>query len=327
MKTYFKLQKFFFLSLALILCAGLVRPTLAAPQGVIQAMIDNAPDGSTVIIQAGHYHETLVVDKNLTLMGASADTTVLEPAGENQRVIRVTAGHNLHVEDLRITDGEVEKELGGGIYLAGGSLTLDHVQIDHNQAAYGGGVYQEGANWTVTISNSIIEYNSASITGGGVYTAGSATMLNSQLYGNTATMHGGGLHVNSGSATLLDDSISANHASDGNGGGVNVNDSLTVSGSQFQGNTAGDSGGAISQWNAGKLVSISEANLADNSARNNGGGAFVNSYLTVNDTTFSGNTVDSGGVDNAYGGGLYAGGGLDGNHLTFNFKFDKMCQL
>ena len=318
MKTQLKLQKILFLGLALIFCVSLVQPTQAAPAGVLQNMIDAAPDGGTVSIPAGSYHETLLVDKNLTLKGASADTTVLEPAGENQRVITVTAGHNLHAQDLRITDGEVEEGPGGGIYLAGGSLTLDYVQIDHNQAAYGGGVYQEGANWTVTITNSMIEYNSASMTGGGVYTSGSATLVNTQLYGNTATWHGGGLHVNSGSASLLGGSVSANHASNGNGGGVNVNDGLTISGTNFQGNTAGDSGGALTQLNAGKLVSISEAGLSDNSASNNGGGAYINSYLTVNDATFSGNTVDSGGTGNAYGGGLYAGDGLDGNHLTFD---------
>ena len=323
MKTYFKLRKYFFLSLALILCAGLVQPTLAAPQGVIQDMIDSALDGSTVIIPAGSYHETLLVDKNLTLKGTSADTTVLRPAGENQRVISVTAGHNLHVEDLRITEGEVEEGPGGGIYLAGGSLNLDHVQIDHNQAAYGGGVFQSGTNWTVTISNSAIENNLASITGGGVYTSGSATLINTQLYENTAAMHGGGLHVNSGSASLIGGSVSANHASDGNGGGVNVNDDLTVSGTHFQGNIAGNSGGAISQWNTGKLVSISEADLSNNSARNHGGGAFINSYLTVSDTIFSANTVDSGSTGNTYGGGMYAGGGLDGNHLTFNLNSTK----
>ncbi len=99
---------------------------------------------------------------------------------------------------------------------------------------------------------------------------------------------------------------------------MNVNDGLTISGTNFQGNTAGDSGGALTQWNAGKLVSISEAGLSDNSARNNGGGANINSYLTINDTTFSGNTVDSGGTGNTYGGGMVAGDGLDGNHLTFD---------
>jgi len=105
--------------------------------------------------------------------------------------------------------------------------------------------------------------------------------------------------------------INGNHAQNGNGGGVNLNKGLSVSGgAQFYGNTAGDSGGAITQWNSGQAVSISGSAFDTNTAKNNGGAVFVNeSFLTLTNSTFTSNTVDSGSTANTYGGGVYAGGG------------------
>ena len=64
----------FAITLALGLSSGLgalvtFRPVQAAPAGVIQSMIDTAPNGSTVYIPAGNYNESLSVNKTLTLTG------------------------------------------------------------------------------------------------------------------------------------------------------------------------------------------------------------------------------------------------------------------
>jgi predicted outer membrane repeat protein len=336
MKNLAIIQKVLVLSLALVLCAGTVRATQAgedaAPLGTIQDMINAAPDGGTVNIPAGTYSETLTVDKNLTLSGVSASLTILQPASENQRVIAVTTGHNLTLSHLRVTGGHPTAAGGGGVYMAaGGSLTLDTVKIDHNQATYGGGVYQEGTAGSVIASNCMISDNTASFSGGGVYTGGSATLSNTILANNTAANHGGGMHVGSGTASLTVGAVYGNHALNGNGGGVNVNNGLTIVGTTFYSNTAagmGDasgSGGAVSQWNSDKTVSISGATFNINTAQVNGGAVYVRySFLTLSTTTFTSNQVDSGatGVD-TYGGGVYAGGGLDGSGLTFTSNSAK----
>ncbi len=111
--------------------------------------------------------------------------------------------------------------------------------------------------------------------------------------------------------------VSGNHANTGNGGGVNLNNGLDVNGTQFIDNTAGDSGGGLTQWNSGQSISISNATFNGNTARNNGGGAYVRySFLSIHNASFISNIVDSGNSGNTYGGGLYAGGGLDGSSLT-----------
>jgi predicted outer membrane repeat protein len=322
-------------SLVLFLCASTVGVTRvgqgAAPQGTLQDMIDAAPDGGTVNIPAGTYSETLTVDKNLTLSGVSASLTILQPASTNQRVIAVTTGHNLTLGHLRVTGGHPTAAGGGGVYMAaGGSLTLDTVKIDHNQATYGGGIYQEGTAGSVTASNCMFSDNTASFSGGGVYTGGSATLSNTTLANNTATNHGGGLHVGSGTASLTGGAVYGNHALNGNGGGVNVADGLTVVGTTFYSNTAagtGDasgSGGAVSQWNPNKTVSISGATFNVNAAQVNGGAVYVReSYLTLANSTFTGNTANSSSTTMTFGGGVYAGGGIDGSFLTFTNNATK----
>jgi len=331
MKPLVNIQKFLSLLLALVLCASMVGTVRAGV--TIQSLIDAAPDGGTVTIAAGTFSETLLVDKNLTLKGVSFADTILQPASPTQRVIKVTDGHNLRLETLRVTGGHPTApgdDSGGGVLLVGGSLTMDHVRVDHNQATYGGGVFQGGASGSITTSDCVIDNNTASNSGGGAYAAGTGALSYTLLNANTAGFHGGGIHVNSGSASLYFGSATDNHALNGNGGGVNVNNALFVFGTQFTGNTAagyGDtagSGGAICQWNAGVTVSIDNAGFSGNSAKYRGGAAMIReSFLTLSNATFTENSVDSGTAGSVYGGAVYAGGGLTGNKLTFTSNSAK----
>ncbi len=86
----------FVISLALGLLFGLsvfvTRPAVqAAPTGTLQTLINDAPNGGTVIIPAGTYTESLTVNKTLTLTGVSSSTTIIQ-AVTGQRVITVTSG-------------------------------------------------------------------------------------------------------------------------------------------------------------------------------------------------------------------------------------------
>ena len=57
---------------------------------------------------------------------------------------------------------------GGGIFNAGGILTLTGVTVRNNAADHGGGIYN--FNGTVTISNSTIS-NNFGLSGGGINTS------------------------------------------------------------------------------------------------------------------------------------------------------------
>jgi len=321
MKHFLNIWKGFLIVLVFILCAAQVGRARAA---TIQSMIDNAPNNGTVIIPAGTYTENLKVSKNITLTGDSSSPTILQPAGAGQPVISVDLGYNLTINSLEVTGGSSDN--GGGIYLDGGSLTLNYCRIDHNTATYfGGGVYQSGPSGSVTATSSQIDHNVATnYDGGGLYVSGSATLSSTDLIDNQANRHGGGVQL-AGSIQLTNGHINNNQAITGNGGGVGLNNNLSINGTQFNNNTAGDSGGGLTQWNSGETVSILNAVFNDNTAVNKGGGAYLGSHATLTSSTFSGNTVNSHGSADALGGGLFAPDGLVGSHLTFNGN-SAQCQ-
>ncbi len=288
------------------LMVGWLHVAQAGPSATIQSMIDAAPDGGTVNIPSGTYTESLTVNKTLTLTGVSSATTIIQ-AVTGQRVITVTSGHNLRLENLTVTGGHPTSDVGGGVYAADGSLLIVNCRIADNSADYGGGVFQTGAGGRVDVTGSRIELNTTGNHGGGLYVNGSAALTNTLVLSNTAGWHGGGLHVDVGRTDLSGGLFSNNRAMGDNGGAVNVNNSISVTGTQFISNTANDSGGALLQWNAGYTVTVTNARFERNTAKGKGGGAYVNSLLTISNSMFVTNTVDAGSSD-PYGGGVYAGG-------------------
>ena len=319
-KKYCPVRRGFFIWLGLFCFFLQAGPTTLAWSGPIQDLINAALDGGTVTVPAATFNENLNVDKNLTLQGVSSAESILQPGTGGERAITVSDGHNLTLRNLTVTGGQLTGKVGGGVYLAGGSLTLIGAHITNNSADYGGGIFQEGGSGRLEATDSLIEGNTATINGGGMYVQGSAILTNTPVTANTAGFHGGGLHVNTGSAEITGGTFSGNHATSGNGGGINVNNGLTVTGTQFQDNIAGDSGGALTQWNPGYTVSVSGAFFQNNSSKSRGAAAFVSSPLTLSDSTFSGNIVDSGSAGDTYGGGVYAASPatVTSSHFTAN---------
>ena len=78
-----------FVLIMLTNCAGAA--TLNVPSGYasIQAAVDAASAGDTIVVQSGTYHEKVVVDKRLTLLGIGSP--VVE-AGGSDSAITLNAG-------------------------------------------------------------------------------------------------------------------------------------------------------------------------------------------------------------------------------------------
>lgn len=315
MKTW--MQLFLCALLGLAAAAGGWQGTSAAaplaPAGALQTMIDNAADGDSLDIAAGTYTENLTIgDKNLTLRGANRATTIIQAASSSGRVIYANSNKGLRLENLTIKGGHPSGVGGGGVYAAGGTLQIVNCRITDNSAFYGGGVFLDHSGSSLVVSNSVIDLNTATAIGGGLYAFGSATLYNTAVDSNSAGEHGGGLHVQDGSTAITGGVFSSNHANNGNGGAVNVNNALTISGAQFTGNTSTNLGGAVNQWNDGFAVSITGSVFTSNSAKSKGGGAYIAGPLILTTTTFTTNTVDSSGSGDVYGGGVYAGGPAPG---------------
>lgn len=98
--------------------------------------------------------------------------------------------------------GNTTRSNGGALYIQSGKATLTNVTLKNNQSteSMGGGLFVAGG--TVTVNGGEITGNSAVIGGGVRINAGSLTLNDVKITGNTATSNGGGVHCKNPEAVL-----------------------------------------------------------------------------------------------------------------------------
>jgi predicted outer membrane repeat protein len=291
---------------ALLIVAGLIAaaPLRAAklpadpivdPGESIQAAIDAANDGDTIVVNAGRYTESLTLSKAISLTGVSSDTTIIH-AATGQRVLTVTGttiSNSVVISGLTFTGGE--GGYGGGLYLDA-PLSIINSRFISNTAGEGGGIY--GGDWftptslTVTGTDFI---NNAATRGGGLYMNGAAWLSDVRFEDNTAADLGGAINARSGTLALTRAVFLRN-----NGSAVySENSPATIADSRFEQNS-GDVGGAV--WIYAVGAHVSGTHFYSNTAVLGGGGVAMIGGRIVN-SRFEGNTVQEN-----WGGGLYAMG-------------------
>ena len=201
---------------------------------------------------------------------------------------------------------------GGALYNMSGTSTIENGTFTENTAsANGGALYNAaGANLTVssaTFGGSTATGNSAE-TGGAIYNAGILALNTVTVSFNTASVSGGGIY-NASTATVTGGTFTGNNATNGgalyNAAGANltVSGSATFGGSAVNANKAAN-GGAI--YNAGEL-NLDTVTVSFNSATTAGGGLYNTGNMTLVATTIASNTVT--GID-GMGGGIYNEGSV-----------------
>jgi hypothetical protein len=192
-------------------------------------------------------------------------------------------------------------------------------------------VFTVGQGAVIKITGLTITGGNAQV-GGGIDNAGSLSLVNTTITGNSASApssasdaaRGGGIE-NSGALSVADSTISHNSAagpsSDGDGGGIDNSGTLSVSNCTFNGNSASTavalrsgSGGGIE--NSG-MLSVTNCTFSGNTASGGilsgeSGGAIENSgTLSVINSTFSRNSATSAHTPSFGAGGTAAGGGIE----------------
>jgi hypothetical protein len=121
-----------------------------------------------------------VITTPITLAGT--DTTITrDPSAPQFRIAEVDgpaqqagADGRLTVESTTLSGGDAGFGVGGAIAnLGGGTVTLRGARVTGNHAAYGGGLYNDGA---LSLFVGLVSGNTADIEGGGVYN-GSGTVV------------------------------------------------------------------------------------------------------------------------------------------------------
>ena len=213
----------------------------------IQAAVDAATTGDTVVVAPGTYTERIVVNKAVTVESATgASTTIIDAAYGGTAVVLangatlrgftvrhgggnssspggVLAGASgVVVEQNHIVDN-VTCGAGGGIDAHFSDAVIQDNYIARNalqgcSGGTGGGGILIGGAGTVTVRRNVIEDNSIGWGGGiSMFAAGSPVIDGNIIRGNSATQGGGLSLVNSSNAVITNNLIVGNTASDGGG--------------------------------------------------------------------------------------------------------------
>jgi hypothetical protein len=293
--------------------------------------ISFASSGDSISVAAATYTENLTIGLNLTILGSSAQTTIIDGGGVNTVVTNSNSSARVTLSQLTIRHGFAQN--GGGIY-SSGALIINQCVISGNSAknsgrASGGGIYTAGALsiHTSSISGNSVQAGTANgvAYGGGIYASGLTIINTSTISGNSAigVVDGGGGGIFSSGATLTinNSTISQNsvgnaNSEGGSGGGIVAN-TLTINNSTVSGNSAQagipsgfTSGGGIQAYKATINNTTISGNSASGIGYSRGGGLSVDAYTPISNSTISGNTAGQGA-------GVYHYPGHGGGHPTF----------
>src|SRR5262245_5947979 len=184
-------------------------------------VIDFAPgarDGA-ITLTSGQ----LSITDDLTIDGPGADRLAVS-GNDASRVFRIGSGVTVAIDDLTITHGRADN--GGGIWNAGGSLSLSQVIVSQNQAlgapgnlGQGGGVFNQGG--ALTVEHSTFSGNVAI---GGL-----------RLGAPVSQGRGGGINSDQGATTTVTYSTFSDNTAIGGAGALGVVGSQGAGGGLFNG--------------------------------------------------------------------------------------------
>jgi hypothetical protein len=289
-------------------------PTCAVNAGggadytTIQAAVDDT-NCTRILIAPGVYREHVEINRNLTVQGSGADTTIVD--GGRTNTVFVLGCRNLNSGAVHLSDITIQN--GGSGICNRGTLIVANSIITNNSA---GGIGNEG---TATISNTTIVSNTASGefgggSGAGIYNSGTLAVDHSEIISNTLFGNGAGVYSGGGSLLMTNSSVRGNTSS-GDGGGMfisgQIDRHIAISNTTISGNSANGGGGLYLQTTSGSPYEMTLTNVTI-SGNNAVEGAGIlkgrdpgNAYftLTIVNATIADNTITSGngaaGITNA----------------------------
>ena len=266
--------------------AGGAPYTISVPAGLYTLMLGgNGEDDNA--------EGDLDISTSLTIVGAGADTTIIQAglaAGAGiDRIFHLTDAVDVSISGVTVQNGNTEDGGSGGAILAdpGSTLTVADSTLANNVSDRAGGAIELSATVTgtvgVTLTDVIMSDNSTGDVpgnGGALHTTGPGTVsvTGGAVTGNSAAAEGGGLWNSAvGTMTISGTMVMSNTASGDmavNGGGGLYNDggTMTVTNATISGNVAdGDSGsGGGILVNAGSVFSATASTIDGNSVQPRG---------------------------------------------------------
>ena len=222
--------------------------------------------------------------------GATLRPSVGAPA---MRLFTVLQNGDLTLSHLSVSGGEALS--GGGILCSLGSLTLLNSEISSNSASIqGGGIAADRCPLMVD-AGSTINANYAGSSGGGLYAVSTSVHLgNSSFINNEAdAQSGGAAAIRTSTLTMNSMTLSGNSAPVAGGLFLQEGVSAVIQNSSFSQNTAYESGGAVGVL--GGVANFEHVQVSDNVSGQEGGGlALRGAEVVIRESQITGNTVSSG---------------------------------
>jgi parallel beta helix pectate lyase-like protein len=203
------------LSLFALLCAAGsdARTWHVAPDGTgdaptIQAAIDSAAAGDTILVARGTYSENLTLAEPLNLLSRDGPETTIIDGGQRGRVLTIPHGDGDGplIAGFTLRNGQ-SPDQGGGVWIGRSGTTLRGNVIENNVAGTfdfgeGGGIYVDLDTRSCLIETNVIQNNLAGSNGGGVVARGTEARQN--------IVRGNASHVDGGGAVLYSSRFSQN---------------------------------------------------------------------------------------------------------------------
>ena len=290
-------------------CEPLVCPTCAITS--IQAAIDAATAGDTILIGRGTYEEALTIDKTITLEACSTATIIRRDAG---RTIRITAGttelKNITVRGDAPVFDDTQTAIWGGIncytgLILSGETSLEHC---HGGDSYGGAVFMPFQGASLVLRDSATITDSMARMGGAVYLWSGSIVLDDSSsmtecrtksgsgFGGAVLQRGGSFEMNG--ASFISD-CSASYLGGGaalldtvgvmNGASTVVHCEAAIVGGGFYLTSPNNPNGGLTMNDASSVTSNSAVAVA-------GGIDAIGATVEMNDASaVTGNSAGSGG--------------------------------
>jgi uncharacterized repeat protein (TIGR01451 family) len=211
-------------------------------------------------------------------------------------------------EGNRVTNAAFAFQGGGAIdnNSFAGQADIANSLFTNNEAPRGGAILNFNAA-DLTLRNSDVVANRLGPVfgdaGGGIWNGGSGAAVilkDSRVKDNEGASRGGGIYSDEGGLVTLESSEVSGNAATFDGGGAVILAGRVVN-SRIENNTGGGEGGGI--YHEGlRALEIVASSISNNTARREGGGlatfspfAIVPDGITIDDSTISGNTAETGG--------------------------------
>ena len=288
------------LALLMTLCAVpmVAQSTIHVPadQPTIQAGINNAKNGDTVLVSAGTYYENIdFKGKAITVTSSDGAAKTTIDGGNKGAVVTFKSGEprTAVISNFTITDGGNASGsywAGYGVAIANSAPTVLNNIITANPCQ---NIYIGTASPLIQgneISNSLTPEKCFVLSTGGINMWGdlenASSNLHTEIIGNTIEGNttgqsgdgggdgGAGIAVWGGSPQIIGNIIRNNVTRSGNGGGIYIVSGAHVAIVQnlIYGNTSGCGGGALAMWGGGVPLGDTEVLVANNTIGNNTGG-------------------------------------------------------